>query len=91
MSKTITMTELSRGLADLMNRVSYRGESFSIMKGKRVMAEIVPPRKKARISDLAKYFAEGPHLHPDDVEQFAKDIEEARRSVPAEDYDPWER
>ncbi len=91
MSKTITITEMSRSLADLMNRVAYRGESFTVIRGKKVMAEINPPKKVAKITDLAKFFADGPHLHPDDVEQFAKDVEEARRSVPVEDYDPWER
>lgn len=91
MSKTITMTEMSRSLADLMNRVAYRGESFRVLKGKKVMAEINPPKMAAKISDLAKFFADGPHLHPDDVDQFAKDIEDARLSVPNEDYDPWER
>lgn len=91
MSKTITVTEMSRSLADIMNRVAYRGESFIVMKGKRVMAEVVPPKKIATISDLARFFEKRPHLHLDDVEQFAKDIEEARCSVPKEDYDPWER
>ena len=90
-ARTITVTEMARKFADYINRVAYRGESFVLVKGNKAMAEIHPPRKRAKISDLANFFANGPYLHPDDVEQFAKDIEDARNSAPVEDYDPWER
>lgn len=91
MLKTLTVTEMSRRFAEYINRIAYRGESFVVMKGNKPMAEIYPPRKRAKVSDLAEFFANGPHLHPDDREQFAKDIEDARKSARVEDYDPWER
>lgn len=91
MLKPLTVTEMSRRFAEYLNRVAYRGESFVLMRGNKPVAEIYPPRKRAKISDLAQFFANGPHLDPDDREQFAKDIDDARNSVPVEDYDPWER
>lgn len=91
MPKTLTVTEMSRRFAEYLNRVAYRGESFSLIRGNKAMAELIPPKKTAKLTDLAEFFANGPHLHPDDVEQFAQDIEDARNSVPVEDDDPWER
>lgn len=91
MPKTLTITELSRSLADYINRVFYRGERFIVTRGNKPIAEVRPPAKITKLSDLADFFSNGPHLHPDDVEQFARDIEDARNSVPVEDYDPWER
>src|SRR5438093_1438367 len=48
MSKTITATELARNLADYLNRVSYRGESFVVQRGGRPVAELRPPPRGIR-------------------------------------------
>ncbi len=41
--KILTATEASRAFSEMLHRVCYGGESFIIMKGKRVMARILPP------------------------------------------------
>jgi antitoxin (DNA-binding transcriptional repressor) of toxin-antitoxin stability system len=38
----ITATEASRSFSDVLHRVCYKGESFVIKKGNRMMARIVP-------------------------------------------------
>lgn len=91
MPETLTVTEMSRKFAEYVNRVAYRGESFILTKGNKPVAEIRPLQSNAKLSDLAKMFESMPHLDPDDVEQFAKDIEDARNemnSIPVRD--PWE-
>jgi prevent-host-death family protein len=91
MSRTLTVTEMSRKFAEYINRVAYRGESFILTKGNRPVAELRPLPQGRKLSELAKIFASLPHLDPEDAEQFAKDIDDARNSLPREDYDPWER
>ena len=91
MPRTLTVTELSRKFADYMNRVKYRRESFIVTKGKEPFAEIRPLHKGITGRELADLLKNGPHLDPDDVEQFARDIEEARKEldrIPIRD--PWE-
>ena len=91
MSETLTVTELSRKFAEYVNRVAYRGESFILTKGNRPVAELRPVTRGRKLSELSEVFASLPHLDPDDVEQFAKDIEESRNelnSIPVRD--PWE-
>lgn len=41
-NEIISATEASRGFSDLLHRVCYKGESFIIKKGSRLMARIVP-------------------------------------------------
>ena len=91
MPNTLTVTEMSRRFADYINRVAYRGESFILTRGNKPIAEIRPLRKGLTGAELVKILKDGPHLDPDDVERFAQDIDDARNSIPVEDYDPWER
>jgi antitoxin (DNA-binding transcriptional repressor) of toxin-antitoxin stability system len=91
MSKTLTVTEMSRKFADYINRVSYRRESFTLIRGNRPVAEVRPVPSGIKMSELPAFFASLPRLSAEDAEQFAEDIEYARRSAMIEDYDPWER
>jgi hypothetical protein len=92
MPKTLTtVTELSRRFSDYMNRVKYRRESFILTKGKEPFAEIRPLPRGLTGPEFLDLIKNGPHLDPDDIEQFAKDIDDARRemdSLPIRD--PWE-
>lgn len=91
MEKTLTVTEVARNFAEYINRVLYRGERFVLTKGRKPVAELRPLRKGTTGSELLEILRNGPHLHPDDVEQFAKDIEDARKELndlPVRD--PWE-
>ena len=91
MSETVTVTEMSRNFADYMNRIKYRREGFILTKGNEPFAEIKPLKRGISGARLVEILSNGPHLDPEDVENFAKDIEEGRKyleSLPVRD--PWE-
>ena len=50
MATRITSTELDRGLADILNRVAYRGESFVIERGGRELARLEPVGPKLGVT-----------------------------------------
>lgn len=91
MSKPVTVTEVSRGLSDFVNRVAYRGESFVLHRGGRPVAELRPVLSGCRLGDLRSILASSPQLPESDVESFANDIDAARESLRREPLrDPWE-
>lgn len=91
MSKTITVTEMSRNLAEYMNQVAYRRESFRITRGNKEIAELRPVKRGLKGSEVLTLFKSLPRLSPEDAEALAKDYYEMKASESAEDYDPWER
>ena len=91
MAQTLTVTEMARKFADYMNRVKYRRESFILTKGSEPFAEIRPLPLGLTGAGFLELIKSGPHLDPDDVEQFASDIEDARRELNNIGVrDPWE-
>jgi antitoxin (DNA-binding transcriptional repressor) of toxin-antitoxin stability system len=91
MPKTLTVTEMARSFADYINRVAYRKESFVLTRGNKPIAELRPIKRGITGQELIEIFKDGPHLHPDDIEQFAKDVEEAREELNRIGIrDPWE-
>jgi len=90
MSKTITATELARNLADYLNRVSYRGESFVVNRGGRPVAELRPAPRGIRGSDMIARYPSLPHLTPGEAADFEQDLEAARASLESMRLeDPW--
>ncbi|EER22055.1 MULTISPECIES: type II toxin-antitoxin system antitoxin VapB [spotted fever group] len=81
MAQIIRATEFVRSFSDIMNRVYYKGESFDVQKG--IVARITPAEIKPSIAirDLEEAFKNGPHLDPEDADQFMKNIEEIRRNT----------
>jgi antitoxin (DNA-binding transcriptional repressor) of toxin-antitoxin stability system len=47
---TITATELSKHLSDILNRVKYRGERFVIQRNGEMIATLAPVREKPGIT-----------------------------------------
>ncbi len=91
MPETLTVTEMARSFAEYINRVAYRGESFVLTRGNKPVAEIRPLPVGRKLSELPAIMASLPHLDPDDVEAFAKDVYdgiEAMNKMPVRD--PWE-
>ena len=85
----ISITHLARNLADIVNRVAYRGERFTVVRGKRPVAEVIPAPRGRRLAELPGILAGLPRLSAEDVEHFAHDVDEARRRVGSEETDPW--
>ena len=91
MPNTPSVTEVARNFSEYINRVAYRGERFVLMKGRKPVAELRPVASRRTIGDLLDLLSSLPHLSEDEAASFARDIEEARLSMPpAELRDPWE-
>lgn len=85
----ITVTHLARNLADIVNRVSYRGERFLVLRGNRAVVELVPPPRGRRLGDLPSLLADLPHLGAEDAERMGGEVDAARAALGNATEDPW--
>ncbi len=74
----ITITHLARNLADVVNRVAYRGERFIVERGNRAVVELVPPPRARRLGDLPEILSSLPPLGATEAEEMERDIDLAR-------------
>lgn len=89
MWRRVTATEFVRNFADLINRVSYRGERLVVTRGGKDLAEIRPVVRGGRLGELPGLLASLPRLDPEEAAAFATDVEAFMGEVggPGE---PWE-
>ncbi len=79
-----------RNLADYLNRVAYRGESFILFRGRRPVAELRPALVGAPLTELPGLVAGLPRLAAADAADFADDLASARRELEVHPpVDPW--
>jgi antitoxin (DNA-binding transcriptional repressor) of toxin-antitoxin stability system len=83
MAKTISATEAARQFSELLNRVGFRGERYTIARGGKPIASLYPVvapvvRKLGELPGLLKKL---PSLG-DDAESFARDISKSIRKAP---------
>ncbi len=84
-----TVTEVLRNFSDYINRVSYRGERFVLVRGGKEVAELVPaPTAGRRLAELPAVLASLPRLGEDEAARFARDLDAARSAL-APPVDPW--
>jgi prevent-host-death family protein len=81
--RTMTATEASRHFSDLLDAVE-RGETITIVRGSRPIAEIGPAHRRTG-ADLRAALADMPP--PDDA--FSTNIAEAIALLYSEVRDPW--
>lgn len=81
--RSVTATEASRHFSDLLDAVE-RGETVTIMRGNRPVAEIGPARRRTGADLRAALAGTTP---PDDA--FASSISAAMSLVTSEIGDPW--
>lgn len=87
----ISVTEMARHFSEYLNRVSYAGESFTLVRGKKVVAELHPAPKGRTLGELPALFKALPRLDPADARGFAHDVEAARKRLNRSTVkDPWE-
>lgn len=79
----MTATEASRRFSDLLDAIE-RGETVTITRGNRLVAEIRPPRRRTG-ADLRAALEGIPA--PDD--QFVDDISDAVALLGSDGGDPW--
>ncbi len=91
MGKKVIVSEAVRNFADYINRVAYRGESFTLVRGNKAVAELAPVVSGRRLGDLPYLLASLPRLSDADAASFTKDVKGARAKLPAGSLrDPWE-
>jgi len=85
MGKTINATEAARDFSEIINSVKYKGESYTIIRGGKPAAAIVPVKAatpgQTLIKDLRGIIENLPKLGKD-ADSFLKDIEEELKSQP---------
>ncbi len=76
-----SVAEVARHFADYVNRVSYRGDSFVLVRGNKPVAELRPLPAGQRLGELPALLASLPHLSPAEADEFASDITAARQEL----------
>jgi antitoxin (DNA-binding transcriptional repressor) of toxin-antitoxin stability system len=91
MTTTISVTKIARHLADYLNRVAYRGESFLLVRGNKAVAELRPVSRGTKLGDLPALLTSLPRLSADEADAFAKDLDLMRKErAESEDFhNPW--
>ncbi len=85
-----SVTEVARNFADYINRIAFRGERFTLMRGNKPVAELRPVPSGRRLGELPELLASLPRLSPDDASALAEDIEAARSELSEQPLsDPW--
>lgn len=88
MGETLTVTEVVRHFADYVNRVAYRRESFTLLRGSRPVAELRPLPAGKRLGDLPGLLASLPRL--EDAAELGADLDAARLELSRGEWvDPW--
>ena len=64
----ISISEVARNLADFINRVVYRGESFTLLRGKKPVAELRPIPRAKKLGELKNLLEELPKLSDQEIE-----------------------
>jgi Uncharacterized protein conserved in cyanobacteria len=85
-SKSITATEAARHFSEVINQVRYRSIEFDIVRGKEVVARIVPPTAPAGVplARLNELFRSLPRLNEADADAFLRDVQTALSHVVAD-------
>lgn len=80
--KTISATEAARSFSEVLNQVQYRDRSFSIERGSKVVARLVPAALPAGLplADLNRLFARLPHLGPAEASRWRAEVRTMRRA-----------
>jgi len=84
----VTVTQVARNFAEYVNRVAYRRESFTLLRGKKPLAELRPLPTGARLSELPGLLASLPRLTEAEAGEFAADLEASRDELD-EARDAW--
>lgn len=90
MGKNVIVSEVVRNFADYINRVVYRGESFTLVRGNKPVAELSPVIAGRRLADLPYLLSSLPRLDEPDARKFADDVSGARAELSGAPLrDPW--
>lgn len=85
----VTVTQVARNFAEYVNRVAYRRESFTLVRGKKPLAELRPLPTGTRLSELPCLVASLPRLTEAEAGDLAADLDAARGEL-GEAWDAWQ-
>lgn len=76
-AKTITATDVARNFSDVLNQVRYQSAEFEIVRGKEVVARLLPPAPAGGVplDQLNELLKKLPRLGAREVDSFARDVE----------------
>lgn len=90
MHESHSVTEVNRNFADYINRVVYRGERFTLVRGNKPVAELGPSPVGKRLADLPGLLESLPGLSDQEAKEFAGDLASGRSSLSTAGVrDPW--
>lgn len=93
MIKTINATDAAREFSEILNSVKYKRDSFTVLRGGKPTAAIVPVESAGALltmRELRLIVKSLPRLGEDSL-QFARDINDISREQPATpDSSSWE-
>jgi antitoxin (DNA-binding transcriptional repressor) of toxin-antitoxin stability system len=88
--RRVTVTEAARNFADIVNRAFYRGETTVLTRNGQAVAHIAPAAPIGLpVAEIRRRLKLRRRMSPENAEAFARDIEEARKSLPPL-RDPWQ-
>jgi antitoxin (DNA-binding transcriptional repressor) of toxin-antitoxin stability system len=92
MTYEIAVDEAATRLPELVDKATLQGDTIVLLRQGEPVAELKGVKKKQlRLCDLPRLLREGPHLSPEDAEEFARDLEQMRAEMAsAPQRDPWE-
>ena len=85
MQTAISSTEAVRNFSELLNNIKYRGDRYTVIRGGKPAASLVPVepvRSGATLADLHKIVQAFPHLDRSDT-SFEADVIAAAHSQPS--------
>ncbi len=90
-SIAISITEAARNFSDCVNRVAYRGERFTLLRGKKAVAELHPAAQGRRLAELPALLAGLPALAGDEAGRMGRDLGQTRKGRRSErPRNPWD-
>jgi antitoxin (DNA-binding transcriptional repressor) of toxin-antitoxin stability system len=89
--RTITATEAARTFSDVLNQVRYQGTVFDVVRGKEVVARIVPaaPTRGVALAQLDALVHSWPRLGAREALAFERDIEKALGQIRTDEVE-WD-
>jgi len=85
MQSAISSTEAVRNFSELLNNIKYRGDRYTVIRGGKPAASLVPvelPRIGATLADLLEIIRVLPHLDSSDT-TFESDVMTATNLQPS--------
>jgi hypothetical protein len=89
-TKRVSATQFARNLSSIMNEVRYRDLCVEVVRGKEVIARVIPPIRPHGfpVERLNALVTALPKLDEEEAEEFLKDLHALDSTLSAQ-ADPW--